>query len=446
MAEKPVVTRGGAGESESRLLTQVFHSFVSMRTGIFLLVLLMAASFLGTFIPPGRQLALVGDVYHTWWFRLLLGILCINIFACSARRLPALWKSTVTPEISPVAKLDSLPNYRKIAAKSSLEGAAVTAAILLAKQGFHVKIGQDGVIPVIYADRGRLAPWGTFAVHLSILVIMIGALYGNLYGVSRDIALPVGSSVEITNVEYPGVDKPFILRLNHFTTEYYEDGAVSDWVSDITVAQNGQDVLTREVKVNQPLNFNGVTVYQFYYGTTLHTQFFDSQGNMIKEAGVAEREMLESNGIVVRPVRFIPDFNPTQPMVSLSPELRNPHVLYIIYYNGREVDWGAAKIGDEVSLGKNLGTVKFTAAQPFSGLQVKQDPGVPVVWCGFIMMTIGFFMSLYTRRLRLWVTIAPSDGFIKVEAGGVGSQKLFVQFMDRLSEHMVSKTVNGRKP
>ncbi|MDD4601765.1 MAG: cytochrome c biogenesis protein ResB [Negativicutes bacterium] len=445
MDEKPAVTRETVSQGRGSLILQFFRGFVSMRTGIFILLLVMAAAFIGTFIPPGREHKFLGDVYHTWCFRLLLGLLCVNILACSARRLPALWRSTTMPQASSSVKLDSLPHYQELKIESSVESVVITAATLLTQRGFRVQTDKDGAGPLLYADRGRWAPWGTLAVHLSILVITAGALYGNFYGFDRDIALPVGSSVEITGSQYPGVAQPFSLKLNTFTTQYYDDGSVSDWVSNITVEQNGTKVLSQEVKVNQPLDYNGIMVYQFSYGTTISTQVTDAQGHLIKEADVAERGGVESQGFVIRPVRFVPDFNPAQPMASASSELRNPHVLYIIYRDGREVDWGAAKLGEEIPLSKNKGHVTFTAAQPFSGLQIKHDPGVPVVWFGFILMTVGFFISLYTKRLRIWLTVAPGQGAVIVQAGGRGNRNLFDQVVEELNNQLVSDTASRRK-
>lgn len=444
MAEKPALTKETVCERRSNLLLQLFYGFVSMRTGIFLLLILIAVSFIGTFIPPGKEHILLGDVYHTWWFRLLLAILCLNILACSAVRLPLLWRSTVSPPIVSPVKLDSLPHYIELKTAASVESVAVTTALTLARCGLRVKTAKTGSGPVIYADSGRIASWGTLAVHLSIVLILAGALYGNLYGFDRDIALPVGSSIEISGSQYPGLRQPFSLTLSNFTTQYYSDETVSDWISEITVEQDGRKLFSRAVKVNQPLEFEDIMIYQFSYGINLNTQITDTSGNLVSEESVAERGMLENRGFVIRPIRFIPDFNPLQPMVSASPEPRNPHVLYIIYQDGREVDWGAAKLGETIPLAKTGGNVKFTEAKPFSGLQIKYDPGVPAVWLGFIMMTVGFFFSLYPRRLRFWITVSPGD-YTVIRAGGQGSPSLFAHLTKSLNKRLNSDTASGRK-
>ena len=444
MAEKPVVASKGLERSGT--LAQWFRSFVSMRTGISLLLLVMAASFVGTFIPMGREHPLLGDVYHTWWFRVLLGLLCTNIAACSARRLPELWRSTPKAAYLIPNNISSMPFYQKITATQNVEQIMEHYTVLLSKLGYSIKMIKKGEQLGLYAVRGRLAPWGTLAVHLSVLIIAAGALYGNSFGFSEDVALPVGSSVEIGGSKYPGVSQPFALRLSNFSTEYYSDGTVSDWISDIAVDEGGIEVLSQRVKVNQPLNYNGVRVYQSSYGTAVQTKLIDQDGRVLKEASVNENEPLETDGIIIRPVRYIPDFNPMRPMASSSNNPLNPHVLYIVYDHGREVNWGAAKIGESVPLGRNRGSIIFTAALPFSGLQVKHDPGVPIIWFGFGLMTAGFFVSLYIRRLQIWLKVdQEQSGITAVEVGGRGSRLVFDNLYSSLTAIPASQDIVRRK-
>ncbi|MEN6622958.1 MAG: cytochrome c biogenesis protein ResB [Smithella sp.] len=101
-------------------------------------------------------------------------------------------------------------------------------------------------------------------------------------------------------------------------------------------------------------------------------------------------------------------------------EPRNPHVLYIIYHQGREYAWGAAKIGETVILGDRLGSIRFTDVKPFSGLQVKDDPGIPVVWSGFMIMAVGFFISLYSRRVQIWLLVTHREGTTRIGVAGRG--------------------------
>lgn len=313
---------------------------VSMRAGMLLLGLIGAAALVGTIRPA---------IYHSWWFFTLEALLCLNVTACSIRRLPVLVKAA----------------SGRMRAKSGAERTA------------------------------WLKPWATFAVHLSIPLIAAGGMIGNAYGFQEEILLPAGG----VHTVLPAGGKQFDLRLNAFSTEYYPDGSVSDWISDITVSSAAQKADRVQVKVNHPLEFQGVSIYQQSYGTAIKTDIID-RGKVIQSSDLAERDRLlidEASGLAVQVVRYIPDFDPGRPMISRSNQNDNPYVLYIVYAGGREMSWGAAPLGEAVKLGQTL-SVRFVEAVPVSGLLIKHNPGLPVVWLGFGLMTTGFFGSLIRRR------------------------------------------------
>jgi cytochrome c biogenesis protein len=311
-------------QHKKRLL-QVVHICTSMKVAMALLVVLIGAAMVGTVVPAERY-----DMYHSLGFTVLLTLICSTIFVCSIRQFSCLCR----------------------------KGA-----------------------------RKHLAPWGTFMVHVAILLIVMGALYGNLYGFNAEINLPVGKTYEISNDNYVGVKEPFMIRLQRFETQHYTDGSVSDWVSYISIEREGQEVLAQEVKVNQPLTFSGVSIYQSSFGMAIQTQYLDNNGQILQEASVPETEMMriESQPVmIIRPVRYVGG--------------AFPKVYYIVYKDGREYDWGAAPLGSSRAIGNEMGRLRFSEAQPFSGLLIKQDPGIPLVWSGFILLTLGFFISLYKKH------------------------------------------------
>ena len=53
-------------------------------------------------------------------------------------------------------------------------------------------------------------------------------------------------------------------------------------------------------------------------------------------------------------------------------------------------------MGQEVKL-PGGGSIVFTGAVPFSGFQIKLDPGLPIVFAGFILLVVGFFAGLYGK-------------------------------------------------
>lgn len=413
--------------AEGNLVDAIWNWFVSMRTGLLLLGLIAGLSIIGTLIPqddlgpnanPIFRLLGFYDVYHTIWFRTLLGLFCINITLCSWQRFPILWKNTFsTPALPQRDVLKHLPVAGKVKTSAELITAMESAEQILKNAGFRLRWYGNGT-DSFFADKGRLAPWGTLAVHLSLLIIVCGALLGNFKGFSTTIPIPVGESVTISPQEYP-VKKSFTVRINDFKTEYYSQGGVADWISDVSIVVQDKEIVRQDLKVNHPLDFEGVRFYQSSYGQAIKMAFYDTAGQLVQERAVPEGEVFNigKEGLAVRPARYIPDFDQTRPMVSKSPEPKNPRILYIVYDKGKELDWGAARPG-EIIMVKDQGGVVFQKAIPYTGLQVKRDPGLSVVIGGFILMTVGFFISLYSRSIQLWFTFSQQGTGTLVEWGG----------------------------
>ena len=377
-----------------------WQKFTSMNTGIALLLLIAALAVVGTLIPQERAVSSasplakllyqtigLGDLYHVWWFRGLLGLLSLNVLACMVRQFPVLWRRTSLQEPWPSLKETSpqvvLPSREQ--AVQSVEG-------VLQADGFSWKKKETEGQFVWLAYRRRWAAWGTFLAHLSVLLITAGGLYGSLAGMQGELSVPIGERRLLD--ETWGAAAGLEVELVDFRTEYYENGQVSDWISDVIVRKDGRELARQIVKVNQPLDLDGLRLYQSFYGQMLDARL----GTGIKQR-LAERQVWvvePARQVAVQVMRYIPDFDPLRPMVSRSTEARNPHFLYVVYENGRQSEWGAAAVGQEVKL-PGGGSIVFTGAVPFSGFQIKLDPGLPIVFAGFILLVVGFFAGLYGK-------------------------------------------------
>lgn len=378
MTDKPAATPGRARERISLRAMRFLDSLTAMRTGLTLLALLIALSAGGTILWP--------DVYQSLLFRLVAGLFCLSLALCSLRRLPVLWRTTFAPP-PPEAPAAYWPVYRRFVVQVSAEDIAAVARTVLRRRGFRLADRAAGLC----ADKGRLAPWGTLAVHLSLLLVVVGALHGRLSGYAGDIVLPVGGSHQLSPDRYPGLSTPVTIRLDRFDTVYNPDGTVADWVSNVTLDQGGREPLSRAIRVNHPLAHEGLTIYQMSHGSLFGTQFLATDGAVIREAGLREREILavdDASGLAIQPLYVT----------------ARGRIAYVVYQGDRPLAWGASRPGENIALGG--GAVRFTAVTPCSGLQVKHDPGLPLVWSGFFLMAAGFFLSLYARRTTLVVAVA----------------------------------------
>ena len=102
-------------KKSSDLLQSVWDFFCSLKLSISLLIALATTSIIGTVIPQGPQMEYLQhigptktkiysalgffDMYHSWWFILLLYLLTVNLIACSVKRLPRVWKTISEPNL-----------------------------------------------------------------------------------------------------------------------------------------------------------------------------------------------------------------------------------------------------------------------------------------------------------------------------------------------------------
>ncbi|WP_346355059.1 cytochrome c biogenesis protein ResB [Azotosporobacter soli] len=378
-----------------------WQTFTSMNTGIVLLLLIAALAVLGTLIPQERAMSSasplakllyqtvgLGDLYHAWWFRALLGLLSLNVLSCMVRQFPVLWRRTRLQEPWPSLR-ESLPRVML----PLREEALYSVESVLQEDGFAWKKREETEGQLVWlAYRRRWAAWGTFLAHLSVLLITAGGLYGSLTGMQGELSVPVGERRLLD--ETWGAAKGLEIELLDFCTEYYENGQVSDWISDVVVRKEGRELARKLVKVNEPLDLDGLRLYQSFYGQGIDARLGTGMRQRLTERQVWVVDA--SSQVAVQVMRYIPDFDPLRPMISRSTEAKNPHFLYVVYENGRQSDWGAAALGQEVKL-PGGGSVTFIRVIPFSGFQIKLDPGLPIVFAGFFFLVFGFFAGLYGR-------------------------------------------------
>ena len=175
------------------------------------------------------------------------------------------------------------------------EAFSATAEVLKKRHYRVLTCEADGAI---FADQFRFARFGTYVSHLSLILILIGAVIGNFWGFSDDhVEIAKGATYDVRQ------GQNFSVRSDDFQVEYYPNKAPKDFKtiskettttngpipkdfrSDVTVIENGKEVLKKTIRVNDPLSYKGVNFYlsDFFYtakasGTVTAT---DSEGKPV---------------------------------------------------------------------------------------------------------------------------------------------------------------------
>ena len=415
--------------------------FCSLKLSIFLLIGLALTSIIGTVIPQGNippeylqtisetkfklyQSLSFFDMYHSWWFMLLLYLLTVNLVACSIKRLPRVWKIAFEPQLvmdEALEKSLSLTGDFKVPGDSL----ATLKDILKGSIGEPVVTERDGVV-YLFAQKNPWSRLGVYVVHASIIIIFIGALIGSFFGYKAFVNIVEGTSVDTV---YTQKEKPikldFAVRCESFSVSYYNTGAPKEFKSVLTILENGKPVKgleNRPTIVNDPLSYKGVTFYQSSYGqsgegSAYHFNVRNRKGGQpvhldLKKgvpapiSGNATLEVLEATQEVSQ---FMPEFKGPAAKVKLTVAGKAPES-FIVFKNHPEIE--AQRNGELI--------LEFAGADEklFTGLQVAKDPGVWIVWLGCALMTIGIFMAFFMSHLRVWVRVSGGKGVI----GGTASK------------------------
>ena len=426
-------------------LNSIGDFFCSLRLTMFLLISLALISIIGTVIPQGippqEYIAQISpaklklykalgffDMYHSWWFITLLYLLTINLIACSIKRLPAIWKVVTQPATVLSDGLErSMVNLATF--KVSAEPAALKeqiAAFLKHEFAAPVATEVDGAWH-LFAQKTPWCRLSVYVVHLSVIIIFIGAMIGSLFGYKGFVNIVEGESVaKVMLRSEKEIDLGFSLRLEQFTVANYPNGAPKEFKSILTVLENGQpvpDYTNARVIVNDPLTYKGITFYQSSYGNAgnYHFTVSDVKGTnpvSLVVAGQSSVNLPDGSSMHV--------LEATDDIAQFTPELSGPaaqveiHTAdgkaesFVVYANHPELNLQHAQQHGAGPVIHYKGAEK----RMYTGLQVAKDPGVEVVWLGCLVMMLGIYAAFFMSHRRVWVRI--QDGAVTV--GGNASK------------------------
>jgi cytochrome c biogenesis protein len=370
------------------------------------------------------------DVFHTWWFILLLGLLGANITLASIDRFPQVWRLYVRPHLlADAAFIRALPFQREIplGPRTHAEGVAL-AAQRLERLGYPprpVALAKG----TLYVEKHRLVRLAPYIVHASLLIIFAGAIIDGKYGYRGYVSLRPGTStdaVEAMSMAGPSHRLDFTLRCDAAGMETYPDGSPRQYWSQLAVLENGREVMRKKIFVNEPLTYNGVRFFQAGYTPT------GSPRRLVMEASWQENEVDKRQILTIAPgtpvpieigrppVRsmieltdFIPDYVlEGDQITSRSDEPRNPAIHLQVVRPGKPTTnaWILAK-SPELTPPNDTGiNFRFVSVEmdASTGLQVAHEPGQWLIWAGCLLLTAGLMLALYLSHIRIW-GIAATD-------------------------------------
>ena len=431
------------------LRQELLPILTNLRLAIALLLLIAIFSSTGTVIEQGQspafyqanypehpalfgfltwkviQVVGLDHVYRTWWFLALLILFGTSLTACSfTRQLPALkaaqrWKYYEEPR-----------QFQKLALSAELDtGSLDSLNQILQKHRYKIFLDPEKD-NLLYARKGIVGRIGPIIVHIGIVAILIGGIWGAMTGFLAQEMVASGDTFQVTNIVDAGplaasISKDWSVRVNRFWIDYTPSGGIDQFYSDMSVLNNqGEEVDHKKIFVNEPLRYHGITFYQTDWGIAgVRVQFNNSPVFQLPMA------QLNTNG----QGRIWGTWVPTKPDLSQGVSLlaKDLQGMVLIYDpTGKLVDTVRAGMSTEVN-GVKLKVLDVIGS---TGLQIKADPGIPIVYSGFGLLMLGVVMSYFSHS-QIWALQKRDRLYVggKTNRAQVAFEQEVLEILDRLS-------------
>lgn len=376
------------------------------------------------------------DMYHSWWFTGLLVLFSVNLIICSIDRLPRIWKLIHEP-VSPVPeeKLRKFAISREITMKARPDTIKDSVVSAMKKVRLHAGEVKEEKGYSFIAHRGKYSRLGVFVTHFSILIILIGALIGIRFGFKAYLNLPEGA---VSGAAFLANDREmpfgFEIRCDTFEVDFYGASDMpKEYRSWLTVFKNGREVLRKSITVNDPLTYEGITFYQSSYGIvpgSLSQGIFvfnvasnDGRSTTINPR-LGESFQIPGTAITAKIIDFSPALRIDEHghAMTYANQMSNPAVLMEFSEGNKNPfsGWILKRHPETWQLpdGSRVEFIDYWGVE-FTGLQVRKDPGVWIVYFGCIAMSIGLFIAFFMSHQRVWIKLVEEKNTTRVIIGAL---------------------------
>ncbi|MCJ8006715.1 cytochrome c biogenesis protein ResB [Lederbergia wuyishanensis] len=453
------------------IIDKIWNFFSSVKVGIWLIVITLTASSLGTLLPQvmyiprnvdpatyySDQYGIFGtlyyvlgfhDLYSSWWYLLLIASIGVSLVICSIDRFVPLYRALKNQRVSRhEGFLKRQRVYKRVEATNQTNQDFELVKQRLKEKRYNIR-EEDGNL---LAEKGRFSRWGPYVNHIGLIIFLIGGMLRFVPGMYVDEELWLRDG-EIKTI--PGTNKQYVLENKKFTMELYDKekdkqvyGAALDRVGNVVKSFNSDVVLYERspdttigdndnltkikeavIRVNEPLKFDNYAVYQIDYKLdefkTMTFNFLKKANEEIKgEVTIdlfdPQEEYDLGKGYKVQLLGYYPDFsgfaeNGEPQTDSQTPN--NPAFLFNMispeHPDGEKSFTAIRQTLEPLGETEYKMTFKGITTQNATALIVRKDLTLWILGIGGAIFMLGVIQGSYWNHRRIWLQRIKGDVLI----------------------------------
>lgn len=390
---------------------QFFRVIADLRFSIGLLLIIAFSSIIGTVIEQNQSIETYkllyplnnpcfsflswdiilkfgfDHIYKTWWFLFLIALFGLSLSTCTAiQQIPEL----KVARRCQFFRTDKPFNKLKIFTRLKLAN--------INKLIFKIKGNQYSIFQqknLIYSYKGLIGKFAPIVVHFSMILILLGSIIGSLNGFNAQEIIPKTEMFHIQNIlnsgQFTSIPKTSA-RINDFWITYRPEKTVNQFYSNISILDGiGNEIVQKTLYVNLPTTYNHITFYQTDW-TLLAVRLKKNTSNFITQYPLIN--FIDDKSKIW--ISWVPVNSQMNDGLSLLVE--NLQGYCSIY------DKSGLFIGNiELNEGFNeISPLTFVDVISCTGLQIKIDPGLPLIYSGFAFLMVSTLTS-YITYSQIWI-------------------------------------------
>jgi len=343
-------------------------------------------------------------IYKTWWFISCIVTFGLSLLSCTIlQQFPAL-------KVSRRCQFFRIPKqFQRLKISAKLQTSKFHKLLFRIKQTKYSVFHQKNIIYAYKGLVGRIAP---IIVHFSMILILLGTLIGAISGFKAQEIIPKTETFHIQNVLSNGqltLIPKVSTRVNDFWITYSNRNSVVQFYSDISILnKNGNELNHQTIFVNSPVQYKGINYYQTDWN--LLGLRIQNQNSQILQYPLVN--LLNSKAKLW--ITWIPtDTTLKQGIILLIDNLEG----YCSVYNEYGKFLGNLETNE---LFKENFPITLIDIVSSTGLQIKTDPGIPIIYMGFLFLILSTLIS-YITYSQIWVVKEKKQMFI----GGNTTRAIF---------------------